>query len=164
MKIVDIADEVHRELGSLDTLSIPAIAYWLRSNIGAMNNHINTSFEIHVDTFEIVDAGGRQITPYETAILKDMYIIHHCDALLRSTLSSASTDAVVELSSDGSTIRKINKNDQAKTYLTLRTDLHKELMTMIANYKNRDVQPLQVAGDDDQSPTDIPVRNFSRLR
>lgn len=162
MKIVDIADEVYRELGSLTTLSIPAIAYWLRSNIGAMNNHLNTSFEVHIETFEVVDAGARQITPYETAILKDMYIIHHCDNLLRTVLSSASTDAVVELSSDGSTIRKINKNDQAKTYLTLRTDLNKELMTMITNYKNRDVRPLQVAGDDDQSPMEFPVRKFFR--
>ena len=33
MKVVDIADEVYRELGSPTDLSIPAIAFWLRTNI-----------------------------------------------------------------------------------------------------------------------------------
>ena len=42
MKIVDIADEIYRELGSISTLSIPAIAYWVRGNIGSLNNYINT--------------------------------------------------------------------------------------------------------------------------
>ena len=46
MKIVDIADEIHRELGSPSTLSIPAIAFWVRTNVGSMNNHLNTSYEI----------------------------------------------------------------------------------------------------------------------
>ena len=31
MKVVDIADEIFRELSEPSTLSIPAIAYWVRT-------------------------------------------------------------------------------------------------------------------------------------
>ena len=47
MKVVDIADEIFRELDSPSSLSIPAIAYWLRANIGTLNNYINTSYVIN---------------------------------------------------------------------------------------------------------------------
>ena len=79
MKIVDIADEIHRELGSPATLSIPAIAFWVRTNVGAMNNHINTSYEVNVSSLEIVDQGDSPITMYEIAIMKDKYNIHYYD-------------------------------------------------------------------------------------
>ena len=41
MKVVDIADEIFRELSEPSTLSIPAIAYWVRSNVGELNNYLN---------------------------------------------------------------------------------------------------------------------------
>jgi hypothetical protein len=163
MKIVDIADEIHRELGSPSTLSIPAIAFWVRTNVGSMNNHLNTSYEIDSSSFEIVDSVDELISIYEIAILKSMYHIHYYDGLLRTVLATASTDSVIMLSSDGSTIKKINKNEQAKTYLTLRNQLTDELKTMVAAYKNRDVQPLQIAGDDDQSATYRPSREYIRI-
>ena len=46
MKVVDIADEIFRELSEPSTLSIPAIAYWVRSNVGELNNYLNTSFRV----------------------------------------------------------------------------------------------------------------------
>ena len=51
MKIVDIADEIFRELGEPSTISIPAISFWIRSNVGELNNRINTTFKIN----EIMD-------------------------------------------------------------------------------------------------------------
>ena len=54
MKIVDIANEIYRELGEPSTTSIPAIAFWVRSNIGALNNYLNESFTIN-NSYEIVD-------------------------------------------------------------------------------------------------------------
>ena len=46
MKIVDIADEIYRELGEPSSISIPAISFWIRSNVGELNNRINTSFKM----------------------------------------------------------------------------------------------------------------------
>ena len=46
MKVVDIANEIFIELGEPSSLSIPAITFWVRSNIGKLNNAINTQFFI----------------------------------------------------------------------------------------------------------------------
>jgi hypothetical protein len=163
MKIVDIADEIHRELGAPSTLSIPAIAFWVRTNIGGVNNHLNTSYDVDASSFEVVDKDDGPITQYEVAVLKKMYHVHYYDGLLRSVLAAASTDSVVALSSDGSSIRKINKNEQAKTYLSLRNQIFDEMMVMVRDYKNRDIQPLQVAGDDDSSAVYTQDREYIRI-
>ena len=34
MKVVDIADELYREIGEPSTYSIASISYWVRYNIG----------------------------------------------------------------------------------------------------------------------------------
>ena len=44
MKIVDLADQIFRELGEPSDLTLPAISYWVRSNVGGVNNYLNTSF------------------------------------------------------------------------------------------------------------------------
>ena len=168
MKAVDIADEIHRELGSPTVIGIAAISFWVRTNIGALNTHINTSYEIDQGSYEIqqdsTDASpGTAIGIKEAAILKKMYQIHYYDTKLRSVLAAATTDAVIALSSDGSSIRKINKNEQAKLYSSIRNTAHQELMAMSANYKSSDVQPLQVAGDDDESAYILPNREYIRI-
>jgi len=161
MKIVDIADEIHRELGSPTTVSIPAIAFWVRTNIGAMNNYINTSFDIHSTSFEIEEA-GTEIDPEAVSILKKMYQVYYFDGKLRDTIDAATTDAVVALSSDGSSIKKINKNEQAKTYVAIRKQHFEELKSLITAYITKDTQPLQVAGDDTVAAAYTPDRQLNR--
>ena len=165
MKVVDIADEIFRELSEPSTLSIPAIAYWVRSNVGELNNYLNTSFRVSYDDFEIseqVEQSGRQPASYnssvdnenlalkfeEKAVLKKMYNVHYYDQQLRSTLGAASNDPVVEVVSDGSKVRKINKNELSKTYASLKRQEYEELTDMINAYKLRLSAPVQVAGDD----------------
>ena len=169
MKVVDIADQIYRELGSPSTESIAAIAFWVRSNVGTMNNHLNTDYVVHQGSYEVeqdttMNSAGTEITILEAAVLKKMYEIHYYDKQLRTVLASASTDSVIALSSDGSSIKKINKNEQAKLYLSTRNRLGDELKDLIWNYKNRDVQPLQVAGDDDESSYVKPSREYIRIR
>ena len=48
IKVVDIADEIHRELGSPSDLSISAISYWLRTNIGQLNNLLYLYFKFGI--------------------------------------------------------------------------------------------------------------------
>ncbi len=43
MKIVDIADEIFQELNEASNISMPAIAFWLRNKVGALNGFINTT-------------------------------------------------------------------------------------------------------------------------
>ena len=81
-KIVDIADEVFRELGEPSTISIPAISFWLRTNITALNSLLNISLTINETTLELDQPDEDNLAPYNeaTAILKDV----PC-SLLRST-------------------------------------------------------------------------------
>lgn len=81
MKTVDIADEIYRELGSPSSTSISAIAFWVRSNIGALNNYLNEAFVIS-DSYEIVGADSAEINIQAVAILKKMYSIHDYDLKL----------------------------------------------------------------------------------
>lgn len=183
MKIVDIADELYRELGQPSSISIPAISFWIRSNVGELNNRINTTFKIVDYGSEAYEFSGSFISPEnepqvfnegtgalglsisgetgatsdpvivsiqaeEAAVLKKMYIVHYYDQQIRSTVGAASTDPVVEVASDGSRVRKINKNELSKTYLALKKEEYMELVDMINSYKLRKSSPVQGAGDD----------------
>ena len=183
MKIVDIADEIYRELGEPSSISIPAISFWIRSNVGELNNRINTTFKIVDYGSEAYEFSGSfieasdepqafnegsgalglsldsnegktsdpvivSIQPEEAAILKKMYVVHYYDKQIRSTVGAASTDPIVEVASDGSRVRKINKNELSKTYLALKKEEYMELMDLINAYKLRKSSPVQVAGDD----------------
>lgn len=183
MKIVDIADELYRELGQPSSISIPAISFWIRSNVGELNNRINTTFKIVDYGSEAYEFSGSFISPEnepqvfnegtgalglsisgetgatsdpvivsiqaeEAAVLKKMYVVHYYDQQIRSTVGAASTDPVVEVASDGSRVRKINKNELSKTYLALKKEEYMELVDMINSYKLRKSSPVQVAGDD----------------
>jgi hypothetical protein len=89
-----------------------------------------------------------EIQPEESSILKKMYVVHYYDQQIRSTVGAASTDPVVEVASDGSRVRKINKNELSKTYISLKKEEYSELIDLINAYKLRKASPVQVAGDD----------------
>ena len=183
MKIVDIADEIFRELGEPSTISIPAISFWIRSNVGELNNRINTTFKIvdyGADAYEfsgsfaspqyepqafnegtgalglsVAGDNGATSEPVivsiqaeESSVLKKMYIVHYYDQQIRATVGAASSDPVVEVASDGSRVRKINKNELSKTYISLKKEEYSELTDLINAYKLRKSSPVQVAGDD----------------
>ena len=69
MKIVDIADEIFRELDQPTDVSIPQIAFWIRVNVGSLNNLINTEYTIDTTTLEISPDPAIE----EKSILKKLY-------------------------------------------------------------------------------------------
>lgn len=151
MKVVDIAEETFRELGEPSTISVPAIATWLRNNIGGLNNAINTEFEINTSSLEIerkVDSKMADITEYETFIFKKMYVVHYYEILVRQSAGAASTDTVVEVSQDGMRVRKANKINVLKELTATKKQEVEDLFRAINFYKTNKAQPRQVAGDD----------------
>ena len=151
MKVVDIADEVFRELGNPTTISIPAIAFWLRTNFGGLNNSINRDFSIKSSTLELVrDVDGieTEMTADEASVLKKMYNVHYCDQQIRTNLGAASTDAVIEVSSDGQKVRKINKTEIIRHLVAIKKQKLDELNSMIHAFKTNASEPRQVTGDD----------------
>ena len=151
MKVVDIANEIFQELDAPTTLSIPAIAFWVRSNVGDLNNYINEHFIINDKTLEIEkDESGKtvEIGEEEKSILKKMYYVHYYAVLLRTTLGAAASDSVVEIQTDDTRVRKINKNELSKTYSFRKKQESDELRELISAYKSRQSAPRQVAGND----------------
>jgi len=154
MKIVDLADEIHRELGEPSDLSIPAISYWLRSNIGKLNNALNTEFSINSSTYEIdrkIDSNDTDIGIDEAAILKKMYMVYYYETKIRANVTGLETDSVVEVSSDGMRVRKTSKTEIIRHLTTLKRLEDEELRRMINYYRIHKAIPRQVAGDDTQA-------------
>ena len=148
-KIVDIADELYREMGEPSDLSIASIAFWLRTNIGDLNITINKAYTINETTLEIeVPEGETEFGTTEKSIFKMLFSIHYYERLLRNALGAASTDSTIEISQNGFTARKVNKNELAKTYAELRKQINAELIELTKNYNLNEARPLQVAGDD----------------
>jgi hypothetical protein len=156
MKVVDIANEIYTELGQPTTLSIPPIAHWLRNNIGSLNNKLNESFYVDSIDFEIKadvkDSNGTvtktEVSDDEKVIFKKLYLIHYYDVQIRSSLGAASTDTIVEIASDGTSVRRVNKIQQSQTYQAAKKLEMEEMNQMVNAYKIKRSCPSQVAGDD----------------
>lgn len=188
MKVVTIADELFRELGEPSIISIPSIAFWVRSNVGALNNLIGTSYrvldgssEVDLDdgdtrtllnTLEISqileDSSGNSIEVEiggdEKSILKKMYTIHYYERLLRSNLTSLATDSVISVSDDGSSVTKVNKNEITKVYNSIKKQEVEDLKYLVQGYKQSKAVPKQVAGNDtiDGNYPDALLDSFAR--
>ena len=147
MKTVDIADEIYRELGSPSSTSISAIAFWVRSNIGSLNNYLNEAFVIN-GSYEIVGADSVEINIQAVAILKKMYSIHDYDLKIRANIISISTSDIISISDKGRSVTKVNKNEVTKALTSLKSEESRTMTALAIAYKNRDSTPIQVAGDD----------------
>jgi len=159
MKIVDIADEIFRELNQPSEVSIPQIAFWIRVNVGTLNNTINSCYTIDTSTLEISPDPGLE----EKSILKKLYTVHYYDLKVRSALGAASTDAIVEVTADGATVRKLNRNQTSQLFLTLKKQEVEEYNRLVASYKLSKSTPIQVAGDDTVAGIESPTSNLNRL-
>jgi len=162
-KIVDIADEIYRELGEPSDLNIASIAFWLRTNIGDLNILINKKFYITDDTLEIgIEAdSGDEFKDIEKSIFKMIYNMHYYERLFRNALGAASTDSTIEIDQNGFRAKRVNKNELAKTYSELRKQIADELQVLTKNYNLNEARPLQVAGDD---TIEAPGRSYSYSR
>lgn len=148
MKIVDIADEVYRELNEPTSLSIPAISYWLRANVGYLNNLIHTDYVINAKTLEMEDSNSDEIGEEEKVILKKMYMIHYYDQRLRTHMTTMDTDTILSVRDGDSSVTKVNRNEIAKSIAVVKAQEYSELKTMVAAYTGTKAKPYQVAGDD----------------
>lgn len=144
MKIHLIADELFRELGEPTSYSVPAIAFWLRNHIGDVNLLIGTEFEIDSDSVTILPDIGES----EKSIFKKLFEIYYYNKLASQFLGAASQDIVTEISSDGATIRMVNKNELSKSYMALKKDALNDLRELINGYNVNSVTFAQVVGDD----------------
>jgi len=160
-KIVDIADEIYREMGEPSDSSIASIAFWLRTNISRLNILINKPYTINEGTLEISDTEADPFGINEKGIFKLLFISYYYVRVLRNALGAASTDSVIEIDQNGFRAKKVNKNELAKTYSDLKKQTDEQLKMMLDSYNINDVTPIQVAGDD---TIEAPSRTYSYSR
>ena len=167
VKVVDIAEEIYAELGQPSDLSIPAVTYWVRANVGTLNNRISTSFFVDETTLEIKqyeknDSTTKEITSEESSIFKKMYMLHFYDGKLRSNLTTLGTDTVLSVSDDGSSVTKVNRNEINRVIYQIRKQESLELDNLIAAYKSSKASPVQVAGNDTNEPK-FALTSYNRI-
>ncbi len=152
MKVVDIANELYSELGSPTNTSLAAISFWLRSNIGRLNNLINENFSILESTYEIIntlsDDTTEEININAAAILKKMYYLHYYDVLIRANIGASGTDSSIEIESDGMRVRKVSKTEIGRNLISIKKSEMEEFNSLVTAYKTNKSAPRQVAGDD----------------
>jgi len=137
IKIVDIADELYRELGEPSDISIPSIAFWLRTNLGKLNIHLNKKYSINTLDLEIDAISPDSFTIAEKTIFKKLYNIHYYDRQIikligksnalnlinqdtstsgeNITTGSANSDTI-EISENGFSYRKTNSESTSQIY------------------------------------------------
>ena len=149
MTVAAIADEIFKELGSPTDYSTSAISFWVRTNIGELNNLIMANYSVN-SSQEIEDDCDtpNEITKEAVAILKKMYKIHYHDLEIKKNLISISTDSIIEVRDQGSSVRKVNKNQVTLALANIRKQESNDLTDLVTAYRSRSSEPRQVAGDD----------------
>ena len=185
-KIVDIADEIYRELGEPTDVSIPSIAFWLRTNLGKLNILINKTYVINTLDLEVDAISPETFTITEKSIFKKVYNIHYYDRQIINLIGKSrninlvNTDIAttginnadtIQISENGFTYQKssstktANETIKANTqfirqlglnFVELKKQEIAELEMLTKNYNLNEVNPLQVAGDDTIEGLDYP--------
>ena len=149
MKVVDIAQEIYFDLNSPSDLSVAALSYWLRSNVGRLNSLVFANFSIN-DSYEIVDGdnSNEEIDINGAAILKKMYMINRYAVIIRSKLTDLGSDDVIEVKDQDTSVRRVDKNQTIKSVTAEKKQEEDELRYLINAYRAKKSAPKQVVGDD----------------
>lgn len=148
MTITDLSSYIwQEELNETSSTSIPEIAYWLRNNgLGQLNNLIHTSFYIDSVSLDVEPASSFSIE--EAAILVQLYLIKYYQLQANTFLGSVGVNDTIEYSEKGHVIRKLNKNEQARTWLSLVTSNKENLKDLVHGYKIGKSTPKSIEGEE----------------
>jgi hypothetical protein len=193
-KIVDIADEIYRELGEPSDVSIPSVAFWLRTNLGKLNILINKRYTINTLDLEIDVISSETFTITEKSIFKKMYNISYYDRqiinligksrninLVNTDVSTSGVNSAdsIQISENGfsyqrsSSTKTANETIKANTqfirqlglnFVELKKQEIAELEMLTKNYNLNEITPLQIAGDDTIVANDRPYTYNSFVR
>ncbi len=149
MKVVDIANEIFIENGSSTTTSIPAIAFWIRGKVGWLNTVLFEDFYIN-PALEIFNADTGEISLEAVSVIKQSYRVYDLEVQIRTMTNALAADSILSVQDNlgGTSFTRVNRNEIAKTIVTIRKDELLYLNRMIDAYRSLKSTPSQVAGDD----------------
>lgn len=171
IKIVDMAEESWGDLNNPPETLVPYIATWFRNNLGSINNLIFTDYVIDRSTQEIISKSWYNkicnqpapacntppcandhhhcFTNREKDIFKKIFEVKFYGDQINKLLYAAQFDTIIEAEEgDSHVVRKLVKNDLAKTFLTLKKDAQTNLIYLTHLYKFSKGEAQQIVGDD----------------
>lgn len=88
----------------------------------------------------------------QKVIYKKLYMIDYYDGMIRKNVGASAFNAIVEVTSDGATVRKVQNTNVANMFIQLKKNNQEELTKLINKYNAPgNVIPKQVTGDDTES-------------
>jgi hypothetical protein len=151
-KITSIATQLWKnDLNESDDISVPSIIAWMRGNIGNLNNLLGTSFSLNLTTFEIVDQNGNIIDSGAAGIYRYLYMAEYYARQMRRYLGAGNYNvnlAQQVTNAMGGTVRLVDRNQIAQTFLKLKQDTQMVLKELVNKYKFGMQTALDVQGDD----------------
>lgn len=134
-EINTIAQEIISDLDNDSSLSLSYVSTWLRNNIGKLNNAIGTSFVLN-DSLELSPC----IDNDQKDIFKWLFTCSFYRNQSKKNLGATSYDWV-SIEEGDSKIRRVSKNDIAKTLMALSKDCEESLKQIIMYYKTNKALP-----------------------
>ena len=152
MKVVDISNQIFLNHGSPSGTTVATIAFWVRSQIGRINNLLFEDFYIDESggTYEILNADGSEISANAVAIIEQLYKIYDHELSIRSNMNILATDSVIKVEDDGSSITRTNRNEVSKTFVSLKKMEEDVLKDLVTAYRMNQVNIQAIHGDDTQ--------------
>lgn len=133
MKTIDIADEIYRELGEPDDISLSSICFWLNTNLGSFSDMIESEFV----------SENNEITPdlseAQKDILKSFYYVSFYQRQVNKNLGAAAYSSIAEIKEGDITVRRVNKTEVAKSYGTILLGAKNDLQNKLIAYKQRHI-------------------------
>jgi hypothetical protein len=143
MNVASLADQIHRELDSPDDVSIASLIFWLRTNLGRLNSRLEISLAI--------DDGGEFSGDYSIEacdVYKEMYKLNYYTRKTAAHAGAAGYDSsILEMKEGDVTVKKVNRNEIAKVFLSLKRDTEAGLDRLVGTFKLNAAKPIQVAGE-----------------
>ncbi len=142
--LIEIATRISQNLDNPDSPTIGVIEYWLRHNIGNLNNLLNTGYSIDQTDGTVEPDLGEN----EAAIFQTMYLVKYYEGKIRANLGAAAIDSILEVSENGAVVRMTNKNSIAQTYSQIKNQEQEVLNKLVTFYRGNNATPQGIDGDD----------------
>lgn len=131
-----LSDWAVRILDNLDEtgIAVPFVVTWLQNNLYRLNFALGTGF--------VCDSSG-YISPdmnqYESGVYENQYFCYYYQKKMNQLLGAAGYDWTEIRGEDDGSIRKVSRNEAAKTYRTMYQDCQTSLKELIQWYQEQDI-------------------------
>jgi hypothetical protein len=113
---------------------VASICAWARNNIGLLNSLIHSNYQVDQTTYELLD-GTSEIGSQELGIYQLLYEINYFTRQQKNTLGIGGIDLAIEVSADGSTVKRVNRNEISKSWSEMKRTAMEQLNKLVNLYR-----------------------------